>query len=193
MSDALSKSGVAPLLRTDPSADKPWLDALHTAQSAAASAHAQTLFWMRLRHIAFARDIELHPKLVALFALWSAKCSGENLPARDRFPVAELRPWLGHLALLERRGKDFSFRLCGTDLIARFGGEATGRMLHTCQAPLANLRAALVEACETRTAVPAVTATVANDDPVTWSEIVLPLSQDGMLFVGAYPFQAPPR
>jgi putative methionine-R-sulfoxide reductase with GAF domain len=36
-----------------------------------------------------------------------------------------------------------------------------------------------------------------NGDPVTWSEIVLPLSEDGAavtrLFLGSYPFQAPPR
>jgi hypothetical protein len=197
MSDALSESGVAPLLRADPLADKPWLDALRTAQSAAAFAHTQTLFWMRLRHIAFARDVELHPKLIALFALWSGKCACESLPVRHQFPVAELRPWLGHLALIERRGEDFLFRLCGTDLIARFGGEATGRILHTCQAPHASLRAALVEACETHAPVPAVTVTTANDDPVTWSEIVLPLAggdgQIARLFVGSYPLQAPPR
>lgn len=188
MSEALSKSLLA---------DEPWLDALRTAQSAAAFAHTQTLFWMRLRHIAFARDIELHPKLIELFALWSGKCAGENLPARDQFPVAELRPWIGHLALLEPRGEEFQFRLCGTDLITRFGGEATGRVLHTCEAPHASLRAALLESCETRAPAPVVTVTTQNGDPVSWSEIVLPLSQDGaqvsQLLVGSYPLQAPPR
>lgn len=189
-------SEIAPLLRTDPLAGKPWLDALNTAQTAAASAHAQTLFWMRLRNGAFDRDVELHPKLIALLALWSAKCAGENLPARHQFPVAELRPWLGHLALLERHGEDFRFRLCGTGLIERFGGEATGRMLHTCEAPHASLRAALLQSCETGAAVPSITAMEIGGEPVTWSEIVLPLS-DGerisRLFVGSYPFQAPPR
>lgn len=189
-------SDIAPLLRTDLSADKPWLDALHTAQSAAASAHAQTLFWTRLKHIAFAREIELHPKLIALLSLWSGKCVGGHLPSRDRFPVAELRPWLGHLALLERRGDEFLFRLCGTDLMARFGGEATGLMLHTCKAPHASLRAALLEACETRAPAALVTVGEMNGDPVTWSEIVLPLSdgeQVSRLFVGSYTFQTPPR
>jgi hypothetical protein len=190
-------SDIAPLLRTDPLSNKPWREALHTAQSAAASAHAQTLFWTRLRQAAFARDVELHPKLIALLASWSGKCAGEKLPARHQFPVAELRPWLGHLALLERCGDGFLFRLCGTDLIARFGGEATGRMLHTCEAPHASLRAALAESCETGAPVPSVTVMEINGDPVTWSEIVLPLSEDGAavtrLFLGSYPFQAPPR
>lgn len=190
-------SDITPLLRTGPLSDKPWCEALHTAQSAAASAHAQTLFWTRLRQAAFARDIELHPKLIALLASWSGKCAGEKLPARRQFPVAELRPWLGHLALLERCGDGFLFRLCGTDLIARFGGEATGRMLHTCEAPHASLRAALVESCETAAPVPSVTVMEINGDPVTWSEIALPLSEDGAavtrLFLGSYPFQAPPR
>lgn len=197
MSEVSSEFHAVVPLQTGLSGDTPWLDALHTAQSAAATAHAQTLFWMRMRNGAFACDVELHPKLVALLALWSGKCDGENLPARDRFPVAELRPWLGHLALLERRGEEFLFRLCGTDLIARFGGEATGRMLHTCEAPHASLRAALLRSCETGAPVPSVTAMEINGDPATYSEIVLPLSESGArvsrVFVGSYPLQAPPR
>jgi hypothetical protein len=189
-------SDVAPPLRPEPLADKPWRDALRTAQSAAASAHEQALFWMRLRQGAFAHGFELHPKLIALLALWSGKCAGEKPPARHQFPVAELRPWLGHLALLERRADDFLFRLCGTDLISRFGGEATGRMLHTCRTPHASLRAALARSCETGAPVPSVAVVDWNGECVSWSEIVLPLS-DGervsRLFVGSYPLQAPPR
>ena len=70
-------------------------------------------------------------------------------------------------------------------------------MLHTCEAPHASLRAALVESCETAAPVPSVTVMEINGDPVTWSEIALPLSEDGAavtrLFLGSYPFQAPPR
>jgi hypothetical protein len=198
MSSALSETDIAAALRqAGSSGNTPWRDALQAAQSAAASAHAQVRFWTYLRHIVFTRDIELHPKLTALFALWSAKCGTAICPARDRFTVAELRPWLGHLALLEQRDGDVLFRVCGTELIARFGCEATGRMLASLCAPHAGLRAAHAQARETFTPVPAITVMMAGDEPVTWSEIVLPLSDDGCstsrFFLGSYPLQAPPR
>ncbi|HVZ69679.1 MAG TPA: PAS domain-containing protein [Rhizomicrobium sp.] len=193
----MSEVRLAPPFQAETPSGKPWLDALRTAQSTAANAHAQTMFWQHLREMTFTRKIDLHPKLIALFSLWSAKCDGEKLPARELFTIAELRPWLGHLALLEPLGSDYHFHLSGTELIARFGGEATGRMLGSCRAEHATLRAALNEACQTRAPVPAVSAIEANGETAIWNEIVLPLSNDGKhvsrLLVGSYPFQAPPR
>lgn len=49
------------------------------------------------------------------------------MPWRDALPTPELRPWIGHLALIEVAGEqDFHVRLSGTHLIRRFGREATG-------------------------------------------------------------------
>ena len=172
-------------------ADKPWTDALCAAQDAAAAAHAGAMFWARLMEITFEQGIELHPKLIAFFMLWSSKCAGPRLPGRIQFPVGELKPWLGHLALLERRGGGFLFRVCGTDLIARFGGEATGRMLESCGTAGEGLQASLVQACETRAPVAAITTIAAQHDCEIYSEIVLPLAEDGenvsLLCVGSYP------
>ncbi|MEJ0040980.1 MAG: PAS domain-containing protein [Rhizomicrobium sp.] len=68
------------------------------------------------------------PALQALISYWLQKCGGRPLPGRDSLPVQELRPWLGHLALVEVADDGrFRLRLSGTDLIRRFGREATGR------------------------------------------------------------------
>ncbi len=49
------------------------------------------------------------------------------MPAWAHTPVQELRPWLGNLALIEIADEErFRFRLSGTNLIRRFGREATG-------------------------------------------------------------------
>jgi len=60
--------------------------------------------------------------LRALYRLWADR----DRPARADFPFAVLKPWLGHLALLDCAGGGFRFRLCGTELIPRFTREATG-------------------------------------------------------------------
>lgn len=49
------------------------------------------------------------------------------MPARADLPVASLKPWLGNLALIDVEGRESQFRLCGTNLNKRFGGEVTGR------------------------------------------------------------------
>jgi hypothetical protein len=66
--------------------------------------------------------------LQALVALWEEKRKGTSLPARADLPVSALRPWLGSLAIFEFR-EDIGpvFRLCGTGLYNRFGGEVTGK------------------------------------------------------------------
>ncbi len=49
------------------------------------------------------------------------------MPAGVSTPEQDLRPWLGNLALIEISGdQQFRFRLSGTNLIRRFGREATG-------------------------------------------------------------------
>jgi hypothetical protein len=69
----------------------------------------------------------LPPTLQSLVSYWLQKCGGRPMPWRDSLPVQELRPWLGHLALIEVAGEDrFRVRLSGTYLIRRLGREATG-------------------------------------------------------------------
>lgn len=132
-------------------------------------------------------------KLAALRALWDEKCSDGRLPARSDFAVQVLRPWLGNLALLDLDSDgDAAFRLCGTKLFQRFGGEMTRRKL----AALENRIADQLKKCVTEVRLsrqPSELQADLNIDGTTTSyfEMVLPLAEDGssvdtLLFV-SYP------
>lgn len=77
--------------------------------------------------------------LQALTALWEEKRMGKSLPARADLPVLALRPWLGSLAIFEfRPGVGPVFRLCGTGLYGRFGGEVTGKAVSELEPAIAH-------------------------------------------------------
>lgn len=67
-------------------------------------------------------------RLSDLQILWDQMRGGRTMPPRTELTPRALRPWLGHLALIEL-GSDGSamFRLCGDNLMGRFGGEFTNR------------------------------------------------------------------
>lgn len=66
-------------------------------------------------------------QLLGLVALWEQRRGGRCTPTREDLPVQDLRPWLGSLAIIEFRPDGPHFRLCGTALHRRFGGEMTGK------------------------------------------------------------------
>jgi hypothetical protein len=78
-------------------------------------------------------------RLQALTALWEESRMGKSLPARADLPVLALRPWLGSLAIFEFR-PDVGpvFRLCGTGLYGRFGGEVTGKPVSELEPAIAH-------------------------------------------------------
>jgi hypothetical protein len=63
-------------------------------------------------------------KLQHLKALWERKRGEKLMPARAQFAIQELQPWFGNLALIDI--PYHTVRLCGTNLISRFGRDATG-------------------------------------------------------------------
>lgn len=68
--------------------------------------------------------------LLNLAAYWSAKRGGNPLPPRSAIdPLDMPRRLLPHLSLVERTGKgmELRFRLIGTELVQRFGRDATGK------------------------------------------------------------------
>lgn len=68
--------------------------------------------------------------LLNLAAYWSAKRSSNPLPVRSAIdPLDMPRRLLPHLALVESAGQETSirFRLVGTELVQRFGRDATGK------------------------------------------------------------------
>ena len=65
-----------------------------------------------------------------LFRLWDEKRAGRAMPARADFDPAEMKPWLGRLALLDvlpGPPMDFRYRLCGTRTVEEYGVDLTGK------------------------------------------------------------------
>lgn len=117
-------------------------------------------------------------KLAALRELWERKRSGRTMPARADFNVGALRPWLGNLALIDVPSN--IVRLCGANLMSRFGGDATGRTIASLDK---------VVAASVMSSIDRVRTTKAPNDGayecivagyfVRFQELVLPLSDDG--------------
>jgi hypothetical protein len=72
-----------------------------------------------------------HPKLASLLEFWSVKSVGKRMPARVDFDNFEFSPWMGHLTILDviDKGRDFYFRLHGTNIVKLYGQEMTGKLV----------------------------------------------------------------
>jgi hypothetical protein len=79
----------------------------------------------------FLRELKLtraNQRLCDLLSLWNEMRGGKTMASRTDFSVRALKPWLGNLALIDIGcGERATFRLCGTNLMVRFGGEFTNR------------------------------------------------------------------
>ncbi|MBI1330264.1 MAG: PAS domain-containing protein [Alphaproteobacteria bacterium] len=70
-------------------------------------------------------------RLTTLREFWDKKRDANALPRRGDFDPKALRPWIGNLALVEIvPDGEMHFRLCGTNLYGRLGGEFTGRAVN---------------------------------------------------------------
>ena len=123
----------------------------------------------------------MHPKLHELLDFWNRKRGGRRLPARRDFDIFELRPWLGHLHLVEvvEGGRDFVFVVFGSELAVGYGIELTGKTLAAVPpGARESTQRAFATACTTRAPL------LIEDDPLVRSSIdrveslILPLSAD---------------
>lgn len=121
-------------------------------------------------------------RLEALLTLWRGKLHERPMPARNDFTVRELGPWLGHLALIEvSNAGEFKFRLCGTELRPCFQCDATGVYVHHLPQTLRDpLSRQLNRVCGTGIPMFAVQEESIDGERVTFSELLLPLSHDGI-------------
>ena len=70
------------------------------------------------------------PLFANLFKLWDGKRAGLTYPARSDFDPLGLRPWLGRISLLDvlpGPPMDFRYRLCGSQTVAQYGIDLTGK------------------------------------------------------------------
>jgi hypothetical protein len=69
------------------------------------------------------------PKLGDLFAFWQARRRGAQYPDRADFDPVDMRPWLGHLMLVELAEGRWIYRLYGTYFVETFRREMTGKAI----------------------------------------------------------------
>src|SRR5437899_636035 len=71
------------------------------------------------------------PRLRELWQYWARKRDGTLLPGRAAISPHEMRPWLGYLLLMDvvEGGRDFRYRLHGTQLVQLFGVDLTGQLV----------------------------------------------------------------
>jgi len=138
------------------------------------------------------------PELERLYRFWDAKRAGRAAPARRDLAMEELKPWLGHLLVIEviDGGADFVYRVYGTAISAFFGNDLTGKRLN-------EVDEATQEAVgkERRDVVATLRPTCGVRPPRTFREHTLvaraslPLSHDGhavdQLLIGIYHFTSP--
>lgn len=74
-------------------------------------------------------DLSDHASFQRLHAYWQAKRGDRRLPLRRDIDPLELREHLGSLNIIEclPGGADFRYRLIGTDIVAAYGRDSTGK------------------------------------------------------------------
>jgi len=121
-----------------------------------------------------------------LYAFWDAKRAGRAMPARRDIDPVEMKPWLARLMLIEvvEGGRDFRYRLVGSDVAQRLGFEATGKLQSELPAApeiLAQFQAehrAVVESGRPGFAVHAYVSPV-SDRWIKFERLLLPLGEAG--------------
>lgn len=137
----------------------------------------------------------LPPRLETLLSYWLQKCGNRAMPARDDLPTNELKPWMGQLALIEfASDNDFRVRLCGTNLIRRFGREATGVSVAELAFDIAlQLKAIMRATAKAAAPVVAVSHIELGRSTVSYCEAALPLAGAGgrlaTVLLGSYPIR----
>jgi hypothetical protein len=132
-------------------------------------------------------------RLRGLWGYWSGKRRGAALPGRASISPLEMRSWLGSLLLMDvvDAGRDFRYRLHGTQLVQLFGADLTGQLVSAL--PVRDVERLLGEG---RTVVASRSwhyteeTVVAEKQHIAISKLILPLAADGqdvdMLVVGIY-------
>lgn len=119
-------------------------------------------------------------KLTALLALWEQKRAERVMPRRNEFSIADLRSWLGNLALIDLGEGRATFRLCGINLFPRFGGDMTGRAVGDLPGEVGqSLRDCVARVRATVLPSSATHVQIIQGESVTFDELGLPLSADG--------------
>lgn len=120
--------------------------------------------------------------LRTLYRYWEGKRPGNALPGRQDIDPIELRGYLGRIALAELRDGELVYRLVGSDLVAEWGFEPTGRRIADTLSPehretfLSPYAAVVQRACPMLAQLPMRTRPWRG---LTVDALYLPLARDG--------------
>ena len=137
-----------------------------------------------------------YPALSALLTLWERKRRGRLAPQRRDFAAEDLHLWFGNLMVIDvvDGGRDFLYRVYGTDIATAYGHDMTNRYCSEFPAPIAEF--VLVELPRDRHEMRPMFCE--HTPPIeisvyTWQRLILPLSEDGtsisQILVALYPSQ----
>jgi hypothetical protein len=78
-----------------------------------------------------------HPLAKALLAYWQTKCPAGGVPSREAIAAADIPKLLPYLQILEPidGGRDWMYRLVGTQLTARYSFDWTGQQVSKLYTP----------------------------------------------------------
>ena len=135
--------------------------------------------------------------MIGFLDYWVERMRSGSPPIRNAdFSPSALKPWLGHLALIERgEDGDLRFRLAGTKLLTRFRQELTGKSFHDVDAVvLGDLEKVVVEALAMAT--PVVQHVLLTDGKQKFHDLLVPLAnadgQVNLVILVSYPEPATP-
>lgn len=145
------------------------------------------------------------PKLASLWDYWAARKAARRYPDRADFDPVDMRPWLGHLMLVELVEGRWVYRLYGTYFVETFRREMTGKGIDELPAEQARVLQEEYDAVRT-TGEPVMRTYSAQFDfgtldgrqswqlDQTWERVSFPLSDSAagpggdvrLVLVGAY-------
>jgi hypothetical protein len=126
----------------------------------------------------------VHPRVRKLFVYWRSRAAPGRLPRRGDLDPLEMKPALGHLALVEvQRGPlRFRYRLHGARMAALDGFDMTGKWLDEHPVPTVRERisSSWARAAERRQLIHGFRDCRADIRPRRYEVLVLPLADDGL-------------
>jgi hypothetical protein len=134
-------------------------------------------------------------KLLELKSLWDKKRGERTMPQRAQFSTQDLRAWYGNLSLIDIPSR--TIRLCGTNLISRFGCDATGRNIADLdQLVVASIESYIRCARATKSSNISIYDCIVEGMHLRFQELILPLSNDAMeatmILLGSYEIERRP-
>jgi hypothetical protein len=134
-------------------------------------------------------------KLRDLKALWDRKRGSLSMPMRSQFATHDFRPWYGNLALIDI--PLHTVRLCGTNLIARFGRDATGCDITDLDKLVAESILSYIDSARaTKSPSTSIYNCIVDGMLMRFQKLILPLSGDTMdvtmILLGSYQTEKKP-